>query len=175
MTAQPFAHTAGPKKAQVVFVGEAWGAEEAEVGLPFVGQSGREFARMLGEAWKAPTLLAAASRQDRTSWLSERESWLQEHGILLTNVFALRPANNNLAALCSSKEELPSDYVLGPVRTQSPRYVRAEYLGELARLREEACCVQSLTSWSRLAELLLGLFLAALALALFVVLLPQPH
>jgi uracil-DNA glycosylase len=133
---EPFAHTVGPEDARTIFVGEAWGAEEEETGLPFVGQSGREFARMLGEAWAQPALRAAANA-DRATWLAEREAWCHAQSVLLTNVFALRPLNNNLAAICCSKEELPDDYSLPPVRTQAPRYVQAQYLPELSRLRTE--------------------------------------
>jgi uracil-DNA glycosylase len=134
---KPFQFTAGPKRAHTVFVGEAFGAEESEVFQPFVGQSGREFARMLGEAWSAPALLRAAAAQDRATWVAMRNDWLNEHGVLLTNVFALRPQNNNLAYLCCSKEELPDGYPLGPVRAEAPRYIKTEYLPELSRLREE--------------------------------------
>jgi uracil-DNA glycosylase len=138
MSAAPFAHTAGPHDAKVVFCGEAWGAEEEELGgVPFVGQAGREFARMLGEAWNAPELRAAASSLDRSEWLSTRDDWLREQSVLLTNVFALRPQNNNLAYLCCSKEELPANYDLPPVRTQSPRYVKPQYLSEVMRLYAE--------------------------------------
>ena len=134
---EAFQFTSGPRRAHTVFVGEAHGAEEAEVGQPFVGQSGREFARMLGEAWQQPQLLQAAAQLDRAQWLAQRNQWLDEHGVLLTNVFALRPQNNNLAHLCCSKEELPDGYSLGPVRTEAPRYIRADYLGKLTRLRAE--------------------------------------
>ena len=135
--ASPFQFTSGPHDARTVFVGEAWGAEEDEAKRPFVGQSGREFARMLGEAWGAPELHAAASVPDRAEWIAAREFWLRSASVLLTNVFALRPQNNNLAALCCSKEELPDAYDLPPARTQSPRYVRQEFRVELSRLREE--------------------------------------
>lgn len=42
--------TSGPRDAQVVLVGEAWGAAEAAAGKPFVGGSGQELDRMLAEA-----------------------------------------------------------------------------------------------------------------------------
>jgi len=134
---EPFQFTSGPQRAHTVFVGEAWEAEESEVGQPFVGQSGREFARMLGEAWQQPQLLAATAQLDRASWIAQRNLWLESHGVLLTNVFALWPQNNNLAYLCCSKEELPDGYSLGPVRNEAPRYIKTEYLSELSRLREE--------------------------------------
>jgi uracil-DNA glycosylase len=164
MTTAPFAHTAGSHRAHTVFVGEAWGAEESEVGQPFVGQSGREFARMLGEAWQQPQLLAAAAQLDRAQWIAQRNQWLEEHGVLLTNVFALRPQNNNLAYLCCSKEELPNDYSLGPVRTEAPRYIKAEFLPELERLRAEitACepnlvvALGSTALWATLNQIGIG-------------------
>ncbi len=131
-----FAHTSGSRSPKVAFVGEAWGAEEETHARPFVGQSGREFARMLAEAWNAPELNVLAALPT-SQWLTEREAWLTEYGVLLTNVFALRPQNNNLAHLCAGKEELPSDYYMPAVRNQAPRYVRPEYLPELSRLREE--------------------------------------
>lgn len=137
MQSVAFQHTAGAKLAHTIFVGEAWGAEEEQEKLPFVGQAGREFARMLAEAWEEPELLQAAEEKDRRNWLSQRESWLQDRGVLLTNVFALRPHNNNLAALCADRTELPAEYSPPAARTQSPRYIRPEYLEQLTRLRTE--------------------------------------
>lgn len=45
-----FAGTAGPRTADIAIVGESWGFEEAAEGRPFVGASGAELRRMLGEA-----------------------------------------------------------------------------------------------------------------------------
>ncbi len=132
-----FEHTSGSRTPRVAFVGEAWGAEEDEEQRPFVGQSGREFARMLSEAWEAPQLRLAAEAPARGEWIAQRENWLQQHKALLTNVFAFRPQNNNLASICCDRGELPEGYSLPPVRSQSPRYVRPQYLPELSRLREE--------------------------------------
>lgn len=168
---QPFAHTSGPHDARTVFVGEAWGAEEDEAKLPFVGQSGREFARMLSEAWSEPTLHACAELVARDEWLAAREYWLRAQRVLLTNVFALRPLNNNLAALCCSKEELPDAYDLPPARTQSPRYVRQEFRAELSRFRDElvACkpnlCVAlgGTASWALLGRAGIGSIRGAVA------------
>ena len=39
----------GPKSAKIVFIGEAPGAEEAKLGRPFVGRSGRFLDGLLGE------------------------------------------------------------------------------------------------------------------------------
>jgi uracil-DNA glycosylase len=62
--------TSGPKEAEIVIVGEAWGSEEGIEEKPFVGQSGRELTRMLAEAG------------------IEREK------VLILNTFAARPLNN---------------------------------------------------------------------------------
>jgi uracil-DNA glycosylase len=45
-----FAHTTGPRNAEIVIIGEAWGINEQREKKPFVGQSGMELNRMLKEA-----------------------------------------------------------------------------------------------------------------------------
>lgn len=45
-----FTFTTGPATADIVIVGECWGAEEAAQKKPFVGASGQELDRMLSEA-----------------------------------------------------------------------------------------------------------------------------
>jgi uracil-DNA glycosylase len=132
---EPFQFSAGPHGASTIFVGEAWGAEEDEVKLPFVGASGREFTRMLGEAWGEPDLLRAAELHDRAQFIAARSDWLDTHGVILTNVFAFRPGNNNLANICCAAEEAGEG--ARPVRTQAPRYVKPEYMHEVARLKSE--------------------------------------
>lgn len=42
--------TSGPPDAEIVIVGESWGAEEAASGKPFVGSSGNEYRRIVAEA-----------------------------------------------------------------------------------------------------------------------------
>ena len=39
--------TSGPRDAEIVIVGEAWGVEELHQQRPFVGSSGKELDRML--------------------------------------------------------------------------------------------------------------------------------
>lgn len=46
----PFKFTSGDRDAEILIVGEAWGAEEAAAKKPFVGQAGKELDRMLFEA-----------------------------------------------------------------------------------------------------------------------------
>ena len=80
-----------------MIVGEAWGSEEASCGKPFAGQSGRELFRMLGEAFEiAPDLLTSAlAERNFAEWLRKRELWLNEASILLCNVVAKRPPDND--------------------------------------------------------------------------------
>lgn len=64
--------TSGPRNADVVLVGEAWGREEEMAARPFVGASGKELDRMLSEAG------------------------LQRPLCFATNVVAARPPNNEM-------------------------------------------------------------------------------
>ena len=45
-----FKFTSGPRDAELMLVGECWGSSEAAAQRPFVGSSGQELDRMLGEA-----------------------------------------------------------------------------------------------------------------------------
>lgn len=114
VAAPPFAHTSGPRDAKIAIVGEAHGAEEAKVGLPFVGTTGQELTRLL------------------------RESGIRRGDCFLTNVIAARPSptSNNFDLLCGSKAEVGGkSYVLPPLR--QGKYLRPEYLPELDRLKVE--------------------------------------
>lgn len=97
MVIDPFFGTSGPRNARIVIVGEAWGREEAQVQRPFVGQSGRELFRMLGEALQLelPLLRSALEQRSTAAWLSVREQWLQKTGILLCNVMPAQPPAND--------------------------------------------------------------------------------
>jgi uracil-DNA glycosylase len=93
-----FYGTAGPRDARCILVGEAWGAEEAGSAKPFAGQSGRELFRMLHEAFSdiAPALiLDAIQERNFGEWLRKRDLWLNEASILLANVVAARPPQND--------------------------------------------------------------------------------
>lgn len=72
MSDEIFFGTSGPRDAEVVLVGEAWGADEAAAQRPFVGMSGNELTRILSEAG------------------------LDRSKILLTNVVAARPQSNEM-------------------------------------------------------------------------------
>src|ERR1700744_3399409 len=108
----PFRHTAGPRDASVGIVGVAWGAQEELTASPFPGPAGQDLSRLL------------------------KETGLPPSQCLLTNVFALRPANNNLDDISGTKTEVGGKtYTLPAIR--QGRYIRPEFLGEVERLREE--------------------------------------
>ena len=75
--------TRGPRDAEIVVVGEAWGLEEAGAQQPFVGGAGNELVRMFAEAGI-----------DHTS-------------CLMTNVVAARPQNNQMWRYFYAKDEAP--------------------------------------------------------------------
>lgn len=78
--------TSGPHDAEIVIVGEAWGAEEAAASRPFVGASGVELNRMLSEAG------------------------IHRHHVLCTNVAATRPLNNEMWRLFHAKDSVTPTY-----------------------------------------------------------------
>jgi uracil-DNA glycosylase family 4 len=93
--------TSGPKDAKVIIVGEAWGYDEALAKVPFVGASGSEFTRILKEA-----------NIDRSQ-------------VLMTNVMAARPPENEFWRYFNGDRE---------VRGQYPNH---HVLSELRRLYEQ--------------------------------------
>lgn len=109
-----------PKHYKLAIVGEAWGEEEAAWKLPFVGPAGKQL-----------------------------DTILEDAGILrsecfLTNVFNFRPADaakvvsanpNDLSHICGSKGD--SDVAKGLDPLIPGKYLKAEYSGELDRLRAE--------------------------------------
>ena len=166
MSAIPFTHTSGLHDAKLVLLGEYWSeTDERYDGRPFCGQSGRELFRMLADAWSAPAAREAAALRSDEDWLAAREAWLQREGILLTNVFALRPPRNDLGAICAMKGELDADYNLPALRTENPRYVRRELaLPQLRRLSAELSasprnlilCLGSTALWSLTGSAAIG-------------------
>lgn len=136
----PFAATSGAKRPKLVLVGEAWGKDEEPLRKPFVGESGKELWRMLGEALPlvAPELHAAAAAQHRwgSAWVKDREAWLEAAGIAFTNVLALRPPDNKVEALCGTKAEVGPEAASYPAISKG-KYLHPQYLPELERLRAE--------------------------------------
>lgn len=128
-----FSATCGPKDAKVVFVGEAWGENEDKIHSPFVGWSGFELSRMIAEAGlaKEPPL-----KPEQFSSMMLRD-WWDRQGILLTNVFAFRPADNKLTQICGKKKDVGKDYKHDKIGQEG--YVLPRFLAELERLRDELC------------------------------------
>ena len=92
---------------KIAIVGEAWGAEEEQQRAPFVGAAGWQLNQMLAEA--------GIHRAD----------------CYLTNVFNLRPSNNDIESLCSK------DRVGNLPAIKTGYYLRTEFYGEVARLVQE--------------------------------------
>lgn len=108
----------GPLDAKLVIVGEAPGAEEEKLGIPFVGTSGQDLRQML------------------------REAGINPSQVYYTNVFLDRPPDNKLEHfLCPVTEAraiLPGyDY---PKLRQ--KYVHPDKLFELDRLKAELESIQ---------------------------------
>lgn len=137
----PFQYTAGPKDARIVLVGEAWGESEDRFKKPFCGYSGRELQRLLFQTFPDvdPGRAAFMANCGDTLWLEERERWLAAAGIMLTNVFAKRPSNNDLSAWCGQRADVGKDYPFPPL--SMGKYIRPEHLPELQRLRAELAAV----------------------------------
>ena len=106
----------GPPNPKVLLVGEAWGADEEKLKLPFVGVSGQELWRMLGESFPdvRPDLHRDAADmcgpQWGLAWVRRRIDWLIAAGIGMTNVLNMRPPQNKLEAICGTKTEVGKDY-----------------------------------------------------------------
>jgi uracil-DNA glycosylase len=136
----PFSATIGDAstRPRIVLLGEAWGESEESHRAPFVGSSGKELFRMLGEATGvAPELHASICARFRygDAWIRVRQEWFDAAGIAATNVLALRPPGNVLEALCVAKDELPAGYGL-PAITKA-HYLAPVLLSELERLSAE--------------------------------------
>ena len=96
---------------KIAIVGEAFGEEEERVGKPFVGKSGQLLNSLLTDA--------GVRRED----------------CLITNVFNLRPARNDLSTLCVSARDpfrLPGYAALVP-----GKYLHRQYEPEINRLLSE--------------------------------------
>ena len=124
-------------------MGEAWGEQEARLKLPFVGPSGAELIRQFREAglmtltqfdWtylekfyntKDPECLAAI--------------WSLHPEIYRTNVFQLRPPDNDLSFVLGPKSSaIPGYPALKFTKAKFPgTHVRQEFEPELERLADE--------------------------------------
>jgi len=118
-------------------LGEAWGQNEARVGLSFVGAAGIELLRMLDEAGVV-TLTAEDHSYLSRFWQSSDPRyvdmvWKMHPEVHRSNVFNLHPPSNDILAFCGTKASGLPWY---PPLTKS-KYVRAEFAPELKRLADE--------------------------------------
>lgn len=118
-------------------VGECWGEAEARLNSPFVGASGVELLRMLGEA--GTIALTPFDRDYIHRYYNTGDSalisavWELHPEVYLTNVFNIHPPRNDLTFFCGPKAEGLQGY---PALLTS-KYVRAEFESELDRLANE--------------------------------------
>lgn len=141
---EPFSCYSGPRHPRILWVGEAFGADEDKIFKPFVGETGKEFWRMLGEAapdlWPEEHQRITDQHRWGLAWVKDREGWMHEAGIAFTNVFNLRPPNNKIGELCVTKKELPKDYSWPPITDRSSggrTYLHPNYLPQVSRLQRE--------------------------------------
>jgi DNA polymerase len=112
-----FAATAGPRNAKIALVAESWGQQEELTRIPLVGTTGQELNRMLHEAG------------------------IDRSHCFCTNVFALRPPDNKIDALCGSKKEVGGkDYQLPALNMG--KYIEPRFFPELDRLHDELLSVR---------------------------------
>lgn len=96
---------------KLAIIGEAWGEEEAQWKMPFIGAAGKQLDSILEDA--------GVDRKE----------------CLVTNVFNLHPPGNNLAHLCVEKSDA---YALGRLPPLIPgKYLHAQHEGEVTRLLDE--------------------------------------
>jgi uracil-DNA glycosylase len=130
----------GPDNPRILLVGEAWGADEEKAKLPFVGVSGQELWRMLGQAFAdiRPDLHSYAADlcgpQWGLAWVPRRNAWLEAARIGMTNVLNERPPGNKLEAFCGTKTEVGKDYPYNAM--VRAKYLKPQYLHHLERLKE---------------------------------------
>jgi uracil-DNA glycosylase len=120
----------------VVLVGEAFGRNEARLGVGFIGGSGAELLKMLWEA-KAMTR-TSQDYQDFNDYYRTANSallndiWLRHPEFYRTNVFNLHPPGDDLANFCGEKREAIHGY---PKLRKG--FISQEYIPELNRLANE--------------------------------------
>lgn len=122
---------------RVVLVGEAPGEVESRFGAPFVGPSGIELIRMLGEAelisltgFDRDYIHAYYTRNDPGAVAA---IWDLHPEIHRTNVFTTHPPRNDLEFFCGPKSSALPGY---PALLKS-KYVREEFEPQLDRLASE--------------------------------------
>jgi uracil-DNA glycosylase len=123
---------------RIALVGEAWGETEDAVKHAFVGSSGVELLKMLGEAG-----IITLSRSDWEcidAWWRFRDGqytkliWrAHEEEVATFNVFNLRPPHNDIEALCCSKRE----DITGLPPLRMGKYFKKEHLHHVEKLYDD--------------------------------------
>lgn len=122
---------------KIVLVGEAQGEQEAKLNLSFVGPSGVELIRMLGEA--GVIHLSSFDRDYIHRYYTTADPrciaaiWDLHPEVYRTNVFQLYPPGNDLDHLCGGK----GDGIAGYPALAKSKFVRTEFQPELDRLGDE--------------------------------------
>lgn len=121
----------------LVLVGEAKGENEEKIAAGFVGSSGIELLRMLGESGVIDLTAVDSDYINKYYHTGDPNHidmvWRLHPEVYRTNVFQLRPPGNKIEAFCGGKE----DAIKGYPALIKGKYVRAEYVGELERLGDE--------------------------------------
>lgn len=120
-TYSPCITSKGPSKAKLLILGEAPGETEERKGVPFVGASGRELERMMGEAGLDPS------------------------SCRMTNVFQTRPLANKISmffpldkkGFTAIGEKVPTAASVPYKAEGKQRYLHPNLYPELARLNRE--------------------------------------
>lgn len=131
-----------------MLIGEAWGEDESRARVPFIGTSGKELWRMMGQAWSgtAGEVWSQATRgfyKTEAWWLGAAEEWLEAQEVGMTNVLNVHPPENRLGELCSQVPASFGGEVLAPLGRAGADFPHGAHLEqglaerELARLQEE--------------------------------------
>lgn len=128
----------GGRMKPILLLGEAWGQNEVRLHDSFVGASGAELIKMLGDArvlTLTPTdreYLGAYYRTGRGENLAA--IWDHHRDVVRrTNVFNLHPDGNDLRSICGERSEALGGYP----KLGTTGWVRREFAGELDRLGDE--------------------------------------
>lgn len=124
-------------KPPLLIVAEAPGESEEKLGAPLVGPSGALLLRLLNEA-RVITLNDIDQRCIHQYYESRDPAWINKvwkshRELVRTNVFNIRPPENDVEWFCGGKATGIEGYPL----LQKSKYVRAEFEPELDRLANE--------------------------------------
>lgn len=119
--------SSGPQPCDVLIVGEAPGKDEDFLRTPFVGASGMELRRMLNQAG-FPGGIRRVNEKHSTHDVGSQT-------YRLSNVFNVRPENNDVNRFCGNRGSVGKSYRLPPLSTGN--YVLPEHLDCLQRLDAE--------------------------------------